>query len=378
MNQAKNVRVLVAEDDYLVSEMIQGLLEEMGYTIAGAAVTGFEAIEMCRSLQPDALLIDVRLPDIDGLEVARFLQQHAPLPVVVLTAYETTELVEQAGQVGAGAYLVKPPNGREIERAITIAIARFKDLVKLHELNSHLQASNAELDTFAHTVAHDLQNPLGLILGFSELLVEERAELASADAQEYLGMITRHAQKMSKIIDELLLLSGVRRMEIVRKPVSMQPIVLEAQQRLEQMIKEHKAEILVPDTWPVALGYGPWLEEVWVNYISNAIKYGGTPPRLEMGADACNGELCGADACGNGMIRFWLRDNGEGLTAEEQTRLFIPFIKLNRNHHPGQGHGLGLSIVERIVTKLGGDVGVTSEPGRGSTFWFCLPGEGEG
>jgi two-component system sensor histidine kinase/response regulator len=101
---------------------------------------------------------------------------------------------------------------------------------------------------------------------------------------------------------------------------------------------------------------------VWANYISNAIKYGGRPPHIELGATAQD----------DGMVRFWVRDNGAGLTPEEQTRLFIPFTRLDQVQV--KGHGLGLSIVRRIVGKLGGQVGVESQVGQGSVFSFTLPG----
>jgi two-component system sensor histidine kinase/response regulator len=114
--------------------------------------------------------------------------------------------------------------------------------------------------------------------------------------------------------------------------------------------------------WPVALGYAPWVEEVWINYLSNAFRYGGRPPRLELGAEAQP----------DGRVRFWVRDNGAGLTPEDQARLFTPFTRLDQVQV--KGHGLGLSIVRRIVEKLGGQVGVESQIGQGSTFSFTLPG----
>jgi signal transduction histidine kinase len=132
------------------------------------------------------------------------------------------------------------------------------------------------------------------------------------------------------------------------------------------MIGRFRAEVALPDNWPVALGYGPWIEQVWVNYLSNAIKYGGEPPRVELGADAS-----GDAGLSQGRVRFWVRDNGPGLGEEEIGRLFVPFTRLDQAR--AQGHGLGLSIVRRIVEKLGGGVGVESEPGEGSLFYFALP-----
>jgi signal transduction histidine kinase len=125
--------------------------------------------------------------------------------------------------------------------------------------------------------------------------------------------------------------------------------------------EQYSAEIAGPDEWPQALGYGPWIEEVWVNYISNGIKYGGQMPSVQVGATVED----------NGMVRFWVRDNGNGIKPEDVERLFTPFTRLNQVR--AKGHGLGLSIVQRIVGKLGGEVNARSEVGSGSEFSFTLP-----
>ena len=174
---------------------------------------------------------------------------------------------------------------------------------------------------------------------------------------------------MSNIIDELLLLAGLRDIKVEMGLLDMVYIVQQVQERLAYMIEEYQATVLIPPagTWPVALGYGPWVEEVWVNYLSNALKYGGQPPGVELGADPpASGKEVQED-----QIRFWVRDNGPGLTPEEQNRLFKPFTRLDQTR--AKGHGLGLSIVQRIVKKLGGKWGVESELNAGSTFWFTLP-----
>jgi AmiR/NasT family two-component response regulator len=141
----KDVRVLIVEDDSLVSEMIQGLLEDIRYTVAGKAADGQQAVDMVQSLQPDVVLMDIEMPHMNGIEATRRIYECCPTPVVVLTAYETPELVEEASTAGVGAYLVKPPNTRQVERAITIAMARFNDMTKLDHLNTELQARNEEL-----------------------------------------------------------------------------------------------------------------------------------------------------------------------------------------------------------------------------------------
>jgi AmiR/NasT family two-component response regulator len=154
MRNQQNVRVLIVEDDYLASEMIKEMLREIGYTVVGRAMDGLQAIEMTTQLvdtptQPDVILMDIEMPNMDGIEATRLIQERCPTPVVVLTAYETPELITQAGQAGAGAYLIKPPNPREMERTIAIALARFEDMRELRRLNTELQEALAKVKTLS-------------------------------------------------------------------------------------------------------------------------------------------------------------------------------------------------------------------------------------
>ena len=144
MNAQEKPRVLIVEDNSLISEVIKGLLEETGYTVVGEAADGLEAVEMTQSLRPDVILMDIRMPIMDGIEATRLIYERCPTPVVVLTAYDTPGLVARASAAGAGAYLVKPPNVREMEHAITTTIARFGDMMELRRLNAELQAEITE------------------------------------------------------------------------------------------------------------------------------------------------------------------------------------------------------------------------------------------
>ncbi len=258
--------------------------------------------------------------------------------------------------------------------ALTGRSVVFRDITErkqaetvLHLRTAELEARNEELDAFAHTVAHDLKSPLTSIVGFSGVLEKRLDHMSDEEIGYYLNIIGRSGRKMDNIIDELLLLASMRKLEDAKRmPLAMADIVAEAQGRLVDAIVERHAEIVLPTIWPVALGYAPWVEEVWVNYISNAIKYGGAPPCVELGATP-------SSRSNDTSVRFWVRDNGQGLTPEEQARLFTLFTRLDSVR--AKGHGLGLSIVRRIVEKLGGEVGVESDLGIGSTFWFTLPSD---
>lgn len=229
-----------------------------------------------------------------------------------------------------------------------------------------LQESNQALNAFARMVAHDLKNPLGLIVGYAELILireEEHQEYLTEKTIEDLRMISQQSYKMSSIIDSLLLLARIRnKQHVVFTAVDMGDIVNEVLERLAWQIAQNRATLHTTHSWPTVLGVAPWIEEIWANYISNALKYGGSPPHIELGSHPLpNGDYC-----------FWVRDNGLGLTQEQQQKLFKEFSRL-AEHQMTEGTGLGLSIVEYIARRLGGRVGVESEVGAGSKFYFTLP-----
>lgn len=266
----------------------------------------------------------------------------------------------QAATAVENARLYQQVQTELIER--TRAEAALRSLQQqLQSANADLQVRNVELDAFAHTVAHDLKSTLNSIMGYAELLESDYETLPLDTLRASVHIIVRASHKMNNVIEELMLLSGVRNQAVTLQPLGMARIVEEAQQRLTYLLRESQAELIIPDQWPITLGYAPWIEEVWLNYISNAIKYGGRPPRIELGATPQP----------DGFVRWWVRDNGRGLSVEEQARLFTQFERLDQIRVTG--HGLGLSIVKRIVEKLGGQVGVESAIGCGSTFSFTLP-----
>jgi two-component system sensor histidine kinase/response regulator len=255
----------------------------------------------------------------------------------------------------------------------------------LSQCRAELEARYEELDGVARALSQDLRGALGLIISFVQVLKEYHAALTGEELHRYLGMIAQKGHKAINVIDELLEERTERPpdSEIEIGPLDTARAVAGALEILTYMVEEHRAQIILPPAgaWPVALGYGPWIEEVWFNYLSNAIQYGGRPPRVELGFDVSpprpelgtKAQPNGATEQADSIVRFWIRDNGDGLTPEEQERLFTPFVR--REEDLSKGYGLGLVVVRRIVERLGGQVGVESEgvPGRGSLFFFTLP-----
>lgn len=241
---------------------------------------------------------------------------------------------------------------------------------KIKETNVRLMAEIEEkeklivdLDSFSHTVAHDLKNMLGAIVSASNLIKMGIDDMKKEDLLEINDLIRQSATKTMHITRELLTLASVRQQEVMPVRFNMQRIVIEALKRLNDMILENNAQVIIPPQWHDVLGYEGWLEEVWVNFMSNAIKYGGTPPVIHLGSEILTDR----------RVKFWIKDNGKGLSEEDMSLLYHKFTRLDTMR--AEGHGLGLSIVKRIIEKLNGEVGVESGniPGEGCTFYFILP-----
>ncbi|MBN1488153.1 MAG: hybrid sensor histidine kinase/response regulator [Anaerolineae bacterium] len=387
MMDKSKANILVVDDTRANLRFLAEILTRQGYAVR-PALNGSAALASAQARPPDLIMLDIMMPQMNGYEVCKELKSDArtcDIPVIFLSALNEVVDKVKAFEIGGVDYITKPFQVEEVLARVEthLSIRRLQHQLEvqnnalqreiaerkqaqavLEQYACELEASNAELDAFAHTVAHDLKAPLTALIGFSSLLESRFDKLEHEQVASRLSLITQTGYKMTNIIDELLLLSSVRQIEEVETDLlDMGHIVEEALGRFGFEIEKKKAQVVLPNQWPLAAGYGPWVEEVWVNYVSNAIKYGGQPPLVEIGANTMD----------NSHVRFWVRDNGPGLTPEQQGLLFTQFTRLHAVRV--EGHGLGLSIVQRIVSKLGGEVGVDSDFGNGSQFWFTLPVE---
>jgi len=382
----KPAKLLIVDD---VPENIQVLfdfLNEQAFEIL-VAEDGENGLDIAREELPDLILLDIMMPGLNGFEVCAALKANSrtrSIPVIFMTALSETINKVAGFKLGAVDYVTKPLQHEEV-------LARIKAHLTIHQLqqalalsnqtlqdsnvalaqanaslalkNRELTEKNAELDAFAHTVAHDLKNPLGVIIGMQRLLAKSLSQQLDQKNFSYFQMIGEAGQQMHSIIEALLLLAYVGRTEVECTALDMGLLIVQVERRLAPMLARHQAVIQHPPQWPVAIGYAPWVLEIWMNYLSNALKYGGRPPQVTLGAERRE------DA-----VYFWVDDNGPGLPDEARAKLFTPFTRLAHTHQE-EGHGLGLSIVERIAHRLHGQAGVENLPGQGCRFYFSLPCE---
>lgn len=153
MIKPSSLHILVVEDEAMVNQLIQSQLRRLGYTIAGSAFNGVSAVEMAEQLKPGLILMDLHMTDPKtgksdpeaGIKATREIQKNSPTPVIMLTAYENMDLVQRSVETGVGAYLLKPVQDNDLERAIIISMARFEDLLAMRRMNSELARANINL-----------------------------------------------------------------------------------------------------------------------------------------------------------------------------------------------------------------------------------------
>jgi light-regulated signal transduction histidine kinase (bacteriophytochrome) len=263
------------------------------------------------------------------------------------------------------------------------AAARFRLLVmdlvasradRLSALNNELSRSNEELDSFAYVASHDLKEPLrGIHKQAYQLL--HSGSLAPEDLKR-TEVVVRLASRMDSLLDSLLLYSRVGRIALEFEDENLQEVVAEAIEMVHSRTEDSPVEIVVPRPLPVARCDRVRIREVFVNLLSNAMKYNDKPTRrIEIGfiSPGEPGERPGCPIGAAGHTIYYVRDNGIGIQPRHFDQVFKIFKRIHGRDEYGGGTGIGLTIVQKLVDRHGGRVWIDSIPGEGTTFYFTLP-----
>lgn len=332
------------------------ILMQAGFRVIEAA-TGAEALEIAARERPAAIVLDVNLPDISGIEVAALLRDQLELattPILQISAQRLgdTDRVESLNR-GADVYITEPVDSR-------VLIASIRALLRARAAEDELRRSNEQLRRFTFIVAHELQEPLRAVTSYSQLLQSRYSSRLDADAERFMGFMTDSAHRMSAFIRDLLEYSQTTDAQLEMKPVSCDALVNWALLEVQTAVSESGA-VITRDPLPEVMADATRVSQVFRNLIGNAIKYRGCEsPRIHLGA-AAEGS-------------HWLlsvQDNGIGIEPRYREQIFALFKRLHGRDKPGTG--VGLAICKDIVERHGGRIWVESTPGSGSTFYFTLP-----
>ncbi|MEN6385590.1 MAG: ATP-binding protein [Phycisphaerales bacterium] len=256
--------------------------------------------------------------------------------------------------------------GKDYIQAIVRDISeRKKAEDEMKRLNNNLEEANSELRNFVYIASHDLREPLRKITAFGGILQKNLKGALNSEDAENLQFMIEGAQRMNRMIEGLLAYSKVSTTTHLPQNVDLNVIVSQLQDfELSLMLEEKGAIINVPQTLPHVEVDPVQILQLLQNLIANGMKYqkAGSKPEITIVSKPAP----------NGMVRIEISDNGIGIKPEYQQSVFIMFKRLHTNKEY-EGHGIGLAVCKKIVERFGGKIGVESEFGKGSTFWFTLP-----
>lgn len=375
MDLLKNkISVLIAEDDFLIADEISRIIKKLGYKQLGIAGNGVKALEMAMSLNPDVVIMDIKMPKMTGLEVAKkIVDNGCPSAIIILTAHESHDLVEEASKSGVAAYLTKPPKPEEIERAIYIALARQRDLIKSQQLIKELEERKRELadlnatkDRFFSILAHDMRNPVSALYTFTEYLSDNVKNISEEELHQYLSVIHTTSKGLSELLEELFLWASLRSNRYEFKP---EKIVLnEAVSSVVSLLMANATQkgIQLESAIDANIAVNAdrnMLHSVLRNLVSNALKFTPQAGKVSVTATVKDND-----------ILVCISDTGLGITKKDVAKLFRIDEHYSTLGTKGEtGSGLGLVLCKDQVERNQGKIWVESEAGKGSNFFFTLP-----
>jgi two-component system, sensor histidine kinase and response regulator len=303
---------------------------------------------------PALVLLDLMMPEIDGFTMLGLLKQAVPqVPVLVITAVHERE----ARAAGARDFLTKPVDRHEllIRARNLVALKLSSDALEL--ALDDLRLANRDLQSFAGSLAHDLQQPLTTINAFAQVMQQHADQLSPADAS-HLRRIGSAAESASRMVKGLLEFARLGQAQVRKVPVDLNKVVAEARATLAPA-SSHAAPQWDVSALPVVQGDPALLLLAFMNLLSNAVKYSRTREQPAVMVDAFDE--------GGHLHAVRVRDNGVGFDMAQAERLFNPFERLHRAEE-FEGTGMGLANVRRIMEKHGGAVRAESRPGEGAVF----------
>lgn len=349
--------ILVVEDEAITAMELQNDLQKLGYHVPATVSSGEEAISVANDIKPDLVLMDIVLKNkMDGTEAARHISKKHRIPIVFLTAYSDVNTFNRAKLSAPYGYITKPYEENNLRMAVELAL--FKRQMEIASEAETMRLKNE----FLRNMSHEIRTPLNGINGFIELMRDDGIDLNAPENKEMLKGISSESHRLLTLVDGVLELTEIEsgKMEFFPTTVDLDELIRE----VIDIFPGIEADIQVDPVLVPIITDSKKFKEVLYNFVSNAIKFSPPSKKIEILALPEDEKL----------FRIEVRDHGIGIREEDINKLFLPFQQLDMGMAKKyQGAGLGLVLTHHIVEAQGGEVGVTSTPGKGSNFFAKLP-----
>ncbi|MBS1595221.1 MAG: response regulator [Bacteroidetes bacterium] len=358
-------KILIVDDKPENLVAIETVLRDLDVELI-RAYSGNEALRATLHHDFALALLDIQMPEMDGYELAGILREEertARLPFIFISAVYTDNLnIFKGYERGAFSFITKPFQPEILINKVKFFISIYEQEAALSDLNEELKQKNEDLEAFTYSVSHDLRAPLRAVHSYAMILMEDHEKELSTECMRLTGNITRNAERMASLIESLLEFSRLGKQSIKARAVDVNLLIQEALEVIQATVKK-LPEFRIQQDMPCANGDRELLKQVFVNLLSNAIKYSGKKdmPVVEAGAKREGSEVI-----------YHIRDNGSGFDMQYMNKLFGVFSRLHRDTEY-EGIGIGLAIVQRIVTRSGGRVWAEGAIDQGATFYVALP-----
>jgi signal transduction histidine kinase len=361
-------RLFIVDDEAALMTALCSTLRDEGYDTVGFT-SAAAALNALRGARCDLLLTDLMMPEMDGIDMLRAARQvDSSLVGIIMTGAGSVANAVDAMKAGALDFILKPFNLNAILPVLRRALEVRRLRVANDELQRHLrsrtvelEAANKELAAYSQSISHDLRAPLRSLAALSEVTLRDHSAHLPPEVLRHLNAMRSSAQRMERLVADLLRLSSLGRQALQLALVDMEALAHDVLRELQQQHPEGGVDVGIDRLAP-ARADPVLMQQVWVNLLSNAFKFTQqvTQPTIDLGSYQQEG-----------TVVYFVRDNGAGLDMARASQLFEPFQRMH-NSTEFEGTGLGLSIVRRIVERHGGRIWAESQVGRGATFSFTL------
>ena len=360
--------VLMVDDTPANLELLTVMLKVRGYKVR-AAVSGKLALQAVRNNPPDLILLDINMPEMSGYEVCAELKADEKLkdiPVIFLSAL--SETMDKVKAFGAGGvdYITKPFQFEEVEARVETQLELRRQKLQLQENYDKLRDLEKLRDSLVHMIIHDLRSPLAGIYGYLELIKEDATKTPSSASGRHIDEALKSAKQMTQIISDVLDVSKMegKQMKLQLAECDLVGAVEAGISTLKPLFGNREVRFVPPKSAAAVLADSEIISRVIQNLLANAIKFSSK----EGGLIRLTVESSGNRACVS------VQDNGPGIAPEYRQRIFDKFAQVELpDGRQKDSTGLGLTFCKLAVEAHGGKIGVDSEEGKGSTFWFELP-----